>query len=74
MVELVEGDVRALQAFDAVLAAVDQPGSLGPAALGLIATLVPCDCATYSEIDARRRRAVAGVTPCDAVDSDQDTR
>jgi hypothetical protein len=60
--------VRALQAFDAVLAAVDHPGSLGPAALGLIGTLVSCDYATYNEIDVRRRRTVAVAEPCDGLD------
>src|ERR1700704_1412114 len=68
MVELAEGDMRALQDFDAVLAAIDHPGSLGPAALGFISRLVPCDYATYNEIDLRRRRTVVAVEPVDGLD------
>jgi DNA-binding NarL/FixJ family response regulator len=68
MVELAEGDLRALQEFDVALAAIDHLGSLGSAALGLIGKLVPCDYATYNEIDVRRRRTVVAVEPFDGLD------
>ena len=63
MAELREADLRALHALDEVLADLDDPEAFGPAVLAPVTTFVPCDYATYNEIDVHRRRAIAAVEP-----------